>query len=67
MFLAHYAKNDHPVEALGRQLEQTEIRGSRYRDIQTYKSVMWAERTTIPEGLGIKLPSAAVEEVWKKE
>jgi hypothetical protein len=50
-----------------RREEQAGMPMSRYGDIQTYRSVVWGERETIPEEFRIELPSKEVAEVWEKE
>jgi mannose-6-phosphate isomerase class I len=40
---------------------------SRFGDTQTYRSVEWTERETIPKEFRIELPSKEVAEVWEKE
>ena len=61
VFLAHY------VGRRGQREEQAGMPVSRFGDVQTYRSVGWAERETIPEEFRIELPSKEVAEVWEKE
>ena len=63
VFLAHYAGRG---ERAGGE-EQAGVPVSRFGDIQTYRSVGWGERETIPEEFRIELPSKEVAEVWEKE
>ena len=57
VFLAHYAKKK----------EQDGMPVPRFGDIQTYQSVAWKDRETIPEEFRIELPSKEVAEIWEKE
>jgi pimeloyl-ACP methyl ester carboxylesterase len=62
VFLAYYAKG-RPVMP-----PRTQIDAERwYGDIQTFKVVGEAEKTSIPEDQRIELPSKKVADVWEKE
>ena len=63
VFLAHYAGRG---ERAGGE-KQTGMPVSRFGDTQTYRSVEWTERETIPKEFRIELPSKEVAEVWEKE
>jgi dienelactone hydrolase len=63
VFLAHYTG----LGERGDIEEQAGMPVSRFGDIQTYRSVGWAERETIPEEFRIELPSEEVAKVWEKE
>ena len=72
VFLAHYAgreggREEQAGSGVASWLGPDKMPVSRYGDIQTYRSVGWAERETIPEEFRIELPSKALADVWEKE
>lgn len=59
-YLARGTMND-------RQVGMPVPRDRWFGDMQSFKSVRWPERETIPEEFRIELPSKSVADVWEKE